>query len=147
MKVARILVILVTVVGLMLGSIGSVFAAKPSIVHVSSICGRVVEKGQISNDLGFIELETVKKGLVKVLVIPETKYSITVKEDATFEDIKVGDRVKVVSVGAKDKGGIIASEMTVLPQFVYKPYLLRQIWMHLPPQLIEIWIHLEPPTN
>ena len=146
MKVARVLVILVAVVGLTLGSIGNVFAAEPSLVHVLSISGTVVEKGQTSSEEGFIELETAKKGLIKVLVTPETKYNVPGKEDATFEDIRVGDRVKVIATGITTNRGIIADEVTVLPQFAYKPQLVKKVWMDLPPQLLvkEAWMDLPP---
>ena len=49
-KITRILLVLAVALGLMIGSIGSVFAAEPSLVSVLSITGTVVEKGKISND-------------------------------------------------------------------------------------------------
>ena len=157
-KVTRILVTLAVAVGLMLSNTSSIFAAKPSLVSRLNISGTVVEKGEISNDEGFIDLKA-GGGLVKVLVTAETKYNVPGKEKATFADIKVADRIKVVATGVNTSGGIIASDVTALPQFVYRPYLLRKVLMHLPPQLIKItlfnmppqivktWINLPPPAD
>jgi hypothetical protein len=126
----------------MLGSMGNVFAAEPSLISVLKISGTVVEKGKMSNDEGFIDLKT-ERGLVKVLVTAETKYSVPGKEEATFADIKVGDRIKVVATRANSS--LIANNVTVLPQFVYRPHLLKKAWMELPPkQDKEIWLDMPP---
>ena len=142
-KAIRTLVIAAVVTGLTLGSIGNVSAAKPSLVPVLNIYGTVVEKGKMSNDEGFIELKT-EKGLIKILVTAETKYNVPGEEEATFADVKVGDRIKVVAT--KGKEGLIASNVTVLPQLVYRPQLVKKAWIHLPPQQAKkIRLDLPPP--
>ena len=174
-KVIRTLVMAAVVMGLTVSSMGSVFAAEPSLIPVLSIVGTVADKGEINNDEGFIELKMGKGGLVEVLVTSETKYNIPGKEEATFEDIKIGDRVRVVATNAaakEDDTMIIASSVTVLPQFVYRPQLVKKVWIKLPPkqikeiwldipaqqikrvwidlpvqQIKQIWIHLKPETN
>jgi len=164
-KTTRILIILALSAGLMLGSMGNIFAAEPSLISMLNISGTVVEKSEISNDEGFIKLKT-ERGLVKVLVTTETKFNVPGKEESTSADIKVGDRIKVVAT--RTNSSLIANNVTVLPQFVYKPCPLekarmelphkqiKKIWLdmrhqqikralvHLPSQLVKIWIHLEP---
>ena len=109
-------------------------------------------------DEGFIRLETGRE-LVKVVITTETKYSAVGKEEATFEDTEAGDRIKVV--GSKANGDPVASNVTVIPQFIRKPELLKKasleppleqarkvrldmrpqhikrLFIHLPPQLIK----------
>ena len=134
MKVTRILVILSVVLGLTLGSMGNVFAAEPSLIPVSNISGKVVEKGETDNAEGFIELKT-GEGSVRILVTTETKYDVPGKEQADFADIKVGDRTEIVAI--KADVGLIASTVKVLPQFVYRPQLVRKAQLELTPQQIK----------
>ena len=143
MKLTRILVILAVAVGLMLGNMDNVFAAKPSLIPVLNISGIVVEKGEMSNDEGFIKLKT-GKGLVEVLVTAETGYDVPGEKEATFTDIKIGDRIKVVAT--RTNCSLIADNVTVLPQFAYSPYLVKKkVWIELPPQLIKLTLLSIPP--
>jgi hypothetical protein len=139
-KAIQTLVVAAVAVGLTLGSVGSAFAAEPPPTNVLNISGTVVQKGEANQSESFIELKT-GKGLVRVLVTPETKYNVPSEVKFGFEDIKVDDRVKVIVT--KINSNLIASEVAILPQLMYKPQLLRKVQIKSPPgQIKKIWLNL-----
>lgn len=133
-KATRTVVIVAVVTGLMLSIVGSVSAAEPSPIPVPTSFGAVAEKGETSDSERFVKLETVR-GLVKVQVTTETKYKGMVREEVTFEDIETSARIKVAAT--KANGDVVARSVTLLPQFIRKPQLLKKAWIELAPERVK----------
>jgi len=106
MKGLRTVIASALAIGLMLSSVGGVFAEEPT---KTNIFGKVIAKDQASLSEGFVEIKTKQGEIIRMKVTADTQYN-----SGSFQDIATEKRVALVADEAD--GVLVAEKLLLVPE-------------------------------